>query len=283
MVESTIVDSSGATVIDLSECASFCYSEFNGVHSVLRPELKENLDSLIAALEDFRTHRKEKIMDSGQYVNLPYIPENQHIWKNRQRDLEFLISRYSFENKRILEIGSWNGWLTHRLANAGASVTAIGYFTDRYDGLGARIHYPNANWTSVQMDCEDLSILKGNFDIIIFNWNLMNFNHPFKIIEDAKSMLSKNGLLIGLGLLVYKNTKRVKRQFQSLDEEFQDTYKRSIYLRPSKGYFSEGELHRFERIGFKVTSVTGKMGVLKSHFKLFSAVPYRAIYQNRDE
>ena len=283
MVRANIVDDKGRVVVDLSKFPDYQYSYTNGIHSVLLPELGKDLDSLTSAIEDFRARRNEKILDSSRYARLPYVSENNHIWKNRQRDLEFLLKHYSFENKRVLEIGSWNSWLTHHLANAGAVVTAIGYFTDENDGLGARRHYPNANWTAIQMDCEDLSILEGTYDVVIFNWNLMNFNNPFQSIVNAKSILSESGLLVALGVLVCRKPEKIIKDFQLIEQEFQQTYKRSICLRPFKGYFSIDDFHQLEKNGFLTTPNTGKLGVLKSFFKPSSAVPYRAIYQVGNE
>jgi 2-polyprenyl-3-methyl-5-hydroxy-6-metoxy-1,4-benzoquinol methylase len=273
-----IYDTEGGLLINTVEQADYVYQDLDGLNSFLKPEIRNRLGVFLEAFETFREKRKDRIVDLKRYPELPFVEENLESWKNRQKDVQFLNENFSISGKRVLEIGAWNGWLSNRLALAGATVCAIDYFKDKYDGLASKAHYPNSDWTAIQMDCEDLVVLNPGFHIIIFNWHLMTCSEPWKVIDQAKQLLSNDGILVILGFLVVQKSDDVEAHFKQLSEQFLEEYKTPIGLRPFKGYFTPVDLKKLHTKGFHTKPYRPVKDKLKSILKPGSSIPYRAIY-----
>ena len=273
-----IADTAGNCLIDPSRHTTHTYQEFDWGHSFLKPETRTELEKFLVAFQDFRSVRNDRILDATLYPNLPYTERNPETWKNRQKDLKYLQKEHSVSGQRILEIGSWNGWLANRLTLGGASVCAIDYFIDPFDGLGATSHFPNSNWTAIQMDCEDLSILEPGFDFIIFNWNIMMFSDPWKTIDQAKRLLGKNGVIIILGVIVVWNKTQAEKHFSRQSLQFEKEYGIPIELRPFKGFFMHSELRKLRKIGFETMAYQGIKTKVKGLLKPSSGQVYRAVF-----
>ncbi|MFT6209533.1 MAG: 2-polyprenyl-3-methyl-5-hydroxy-6-metoxy-1,4-benzoquinol methylase [Bacteroidia bacterium] len=277
-----IYDTEGGILINTDEHPEYAYQDLGGLHSFLKPELRRRLEDFLEAFEDFREKQNNRILDPKKYPELPFVDENPESWKNRQRDIEFLEKIFSIAGKRVLEIGAWNGWLSNRLALSGATVCAIDYFKDPYDGLAAKTHYPNSNWTTIQMDCEDLTVFRPGFQFIIFNWHLMTCSEPWKVIEQAIQLLANDGVLIILGFLVVKKTDDTEAYFKQVSNQFQKEYKLPFGLRPFTGYFTPIDLNHLRNSGFQTTRYNSLKGVLKAILKPSAAQPYRAVYYSND-
>jgi 2-polyprenyl-3-methyl-5-hydroxy-6-metoxy-1,4-benzoquinol methylase len=277
-----IYDTEGNFLINTDEHTDYVYQDLGDLHSFLKPEFRTRLEDFLRAFEDFRAKKNDRILDPKKYRELPFVDENPESWKNRQQDVEFLEKNFSITGKRVLEIGAWNGWLSNRLALSGATVCAIDYFKDPYDGLAAKAHYPNSNWTTIQMDCEDLSILKPGFQFIVFNWHLMTCSEPWKVIDQAKQLLSSDGVLIILGFLATKKTDAVEAHFKTLAEQFIVDYKLPFGLRPFRGYFTPIDLFKLENEGFQTVPYHGIKDTLKSILKPRIPRPYRAVYDSKN-
>jgi SAM-dependent methyltransferase len=278
-MEKMIVDTEGNKLIDPSGHPAFSYTKHGEVHSFLEPETRARLEKFLLAFEDFRSQRDDRILDSNLYPSLPYVDQDLKTWKNRQRDLEFLQKNHPITGKRVLEIGSWNGWLANRLTLGGATVCAVDYFVDLFDGLGAIAHYPDSEWTAIQMDCEDLSVLEPGFDLIVFNWNLMMFSNPWKVLEQAKGLLGKNGVIVILGIIVLRNGSKSENHFKQLSTQFEKDYGIPFGLRPFKGFFGFSELQKLRQNGFETSAYQGLLTKMKGLLKPTSSQPYRAVYR----
>ena len=157
----------------------------------------------------YRATRDHSIRQPAAYPPLPYGPATQGAfeWRLRQYDLALvrrLLSRRSGP-RRILEIGAWNGWLTHWLAADGHAVAAVDYFADEWDGLRAMKHY-NQSWLAMQMDLEDLSILPADYDVVIVNRCLQFYVDPLHAVAQARARLVPGGLLLLTGLAFMRDT-----------------------------------------------------------------------------
>ena len=175
------------------------------------------------------------------------------MWKLRAFDLG-LIRRFlrGRPHQRVLEIGAWNGWLSHQLSGDGHDVMAVGYFIHQFDGLRARKHYPEASWLAVQLDLEDLSILQGPFDIIIFNRGLSAFVNPARTLRDSVALLARGGLMIATGINVFRDTSKIEAHFVEVRHQFEKTTGRDLFFKPMKGYFDFRDLEQLRDVGMVI-------------------------------
>lgn len=153
--------------------------------------------------EQYRAAQGLTIRQPAAYAALPYgaAARGQFEWRLRQYDLalvrRLLAGRAG--RQRVLEVGAWNGWLTHWLAADGHQVTAVDYFDNEFDGLRTMKHY-RRKWQAVQMDLEDLAALPANYDVVIVNRCLQFFTNPLAAVAQSQARLAAGGALLLTGL-----------------------------------------------------------------------------------
>jgi 2-polyprenyl-3-methyl-5-hydroxy-6-metoxy-1,4-benzoquinol methylase len=211
----------------------------NGVYQILRPDFKLRLENFLTAFEDSRKDYIAKI-DPKQFKDLPYVDFDRKRWRLRQFDLELIKSKFNKKGK-TLEIGAWNGWLTNRLVEMGNDVTAINLFSHHLDGLGAYQYYEN-EWLSIQMDVDDLSILKSKYDLIVVNRCLPYFKNLNKTLTQIKSLLNSGGIVVITGISFHRNPMHVIRGLNRATMEFEAKYKTKFNIRSFKGYLDRSDL-----------------------------------------
>ncbi len=159
--------------------------------------------------EQYRAGQGLTIGEPGAYAALPFgeATRGQFEWRLRQYDLALVRRLLAGRGgrQRVLEVGAWNGWLTHWLAGDGHEVTAVDYFADAFDGLGAMRHY-GQRWLAVQMDLEDLGALPANYDVVIVNRCLQFFTDPLAATAQAQARLAAGGMLLLTGLAFMRDT-----------------------------------------------------------------------------
>jgi len=234
--------------------AGYDISKSNDIYRVLKPDFAKKIAKLERVLQKSRTDYTRHFIDNpGLFRELPHgMGSELHSgWTTRQLDLnivnEFLVND---KPKQILEVGSWNGWLSQYLARDGRLLTAIDYFKDDYDGLGAKRHYPE-NWLAVQMDLADLSILTKRFDLIIANHCLGFMIHPAEWIHQLAHKLQPGGLLIATGLIFYQNPQQKAQEVQQSCKQFKAKYGVDMFLHPAKGYLDIKDRQRLIENGME--------------------------------
>lgn len=232
-----------------------CFETDDGVVSLLSAKRREELNSYLRAFERWRQDRGDLITDPGSYPRLPDCPPGGDggLWGLRALDLS-LIRRFlrGRSRQRVLEIGAWNGWLSHQLSGDAHDVLAIDYFVHQFDGLRARKHYPEEAWSAVQLDLEDLGILQGPFDVIIFNRGLSTFVDPVQTLKGAAEMLAPGGLVIATGLNVFRDTSKIEAHFKATRREFEKTTGRDLFFKPMKGYLDSQDLKNLRSVGMAI-------------------------------
>lgn len=234
----------------------FGYDE-NGVLVLLAADFAWRLAAFTAAFSAIRAAEGRRLLDASIYPQLPFAPEvrRDHEWRLRGYDLG-VVTRLLDSRKglRILDVGAWNGWLSHRLAMLGHHVIAIDYFSDPYDGLGARKWY-GSNWIAIQMNLNDLSILDdplnsalraplraGAFDLVILNRCLQFQPDPVGFVASASRLLAPGGLLLALGMQVFADPAQKVREVADLLAFYRQTYDFDLFLWPTKGYLDRADL-----------------------------------------
>ncbi|MBI3941984.1 MAG: methyltransferase domain-containing protein [Chloroflexi bacterium] len=255
------------------------FTFYEGVLPLLEEQFGRRLETFLAAYIQVRTAEHKRIFDTGAYETLPYGPlaAGNPEWRIRQYDLAFiqgLLANQSrtvqSEKLRILEIGAWNGWLTHWLVGMGHHVTAVDYFNDTYDGLGARKFYAGGNmpasqnpgatlddWLAIQMDMADLSIIDQQFDTVILNHCVQFCTDPVTYVRDIISgtstgKVAPGGLLLLIGLEFHRDTALKARQVASFRKYLAQFG--LDFLHPTKAYLDFEDMAGLQAAGIRLGS-----------------------------
>jgi len=175
----------------------------------------------------------------ADYNALPHaLAHHDFIWRIRAEDVRIVKRHLPNSPADVLEIGAYNGWLSHHIARAGHHLTAIGYSDHPTHGLGAKQHY-SVDWHAIRMDVTDLRQFQRPFDRVIINHGLHLYPDPVAMVRKAKALLNAGGMLIVLGLIIHRDPRKRAAQVQQDDATMQAISGRSYYLRPTKGYISD--------------------------------------------
>lgn len=210
----------------------------DGVLILLGEEFAEKLNPRLSWFSEIRKNKLGRYLKPQVYPLLPYgdaVSENVE-WRLRQCDWEILLPLLKDRKRqRVLEIGPYNGWLTHRMAKLGLDITAIDYFIDDLDGLKTKKYYLE-EWKSIQMDIRDLAIIDASFDIILVNRCLQFFEDPVEYFGSLKGKISQNGMIILTGLQFFKNPQQKQKQLEMEKLNFKREHNFDFMLVPFKGY-----------------------------------------------
>lgn len=219
--------------------ANHHFQEKNGILPLLNPTFQQELTDFCAILQKDRAHHNKRLLDPTIYPQLPYLAAppagTKAEWRMRQYDLEIIKQHLPTQPHTILDIGAWNGWLSHHLTQWGHTVTALDYFDDPYDGLQAKQHYP-LDWQAIQLDLTDLTPLNQQYHTIILNRCLAFMPDPAGYIHHVQQFLVPAGQLIATGLAIFHNPSQKQQQVTAYRQAYQQKHSRDIFLKPTKGY-----------------------------------------------
>lgn len=140
---------------------------------------------LYAFIRDWNSQRTEK----GWWHSFE-LPDGTRIeGVNDLAGLKDRIEQFPIPNdlrgKRVLDIGTWDGWFAFEMERRGADVVAIDcwdnpLFREMHARLGSRVDYR-------QIDMYDLTPERvGRFDIVLFMGVLYHLKHPLLALEPGK-------------------------------------------------------------------------------------------------
>lgn len=249
-----------------------------GVLKLMTPEFSLALDNWLIHFEEFRKPDIE-VLD---FNNLPKsgIKTDKNTWRSRQEDLKIISSYINGTTKTALDTGSWNGWLANDLSKKGLEVTAIDYFVDELDGMKAKKFYTHANWNSIQMDLEDLSILNDRFDLIVVNRCFPYFSDTVKMIESAIHLLCPNGILLLTGLNFSKNAGEAS-ELKQAKLDFESEHGSQLMFKPFKGYISANDFKILKNKGVQLFLYPNLKNRIKEKLFKNRNVSYYGIYSNQ--
>ncbi|KAA1244141.1 methyltransferase domain-containing protein [Aquimarina sp. RZ0] len=213
----------------------------NGVYKLMEKTSLEKLDNYLEKFEHFRASQIQNI-NASNVNNLPNVDFDKDLWKLRVQDLKIITSLIGKQKQLdILDVGAWNGWLSHNLAKLKNDVIAIDYFTAAFDGLETVTYYKD-KFLAIQAPIEHISIFKSKFDIIILNRCFPYFKDQKKQIKSLQKMLKDNGILIITGISLTNNPKRIQSHLEKTDKTFKKKYNTSLFIVPFKGYTDKEDL-----------------------------------------
>jgi 2-polyprenyl-3-methyl-5-hydroxy-6-metoxy-1,4-benzoquinol methylase len=214
------------------------YGRQHGVLVLLEDVFAEKLRTFTAAFSEARAADNKRLLDTSAYEKLPFIAPVGEAWEWRMRRYDLAVIEKLLAGRgrqRILDIGAWNGWLSHRLAAGGHEVTAVDYFIDPYDGLAAKQFY-STTWQAIQMDLTDLSILDRQYHVVILNRCLQFFAAPSSYVAHVQERVVRGGLLILTGLQIFFDERVKRHQVAAYRRKHGEQHGFEIFLNPTKGY-----------------------------------------------
>lgn len=222
-----------------------------GVYQLMVPAYKLKLEDFLASFDDYRK-TVHLLINENNVNELPNVTFDSSIWKLRAYDLELITKIIASEKSlNILDLGAWNGWLSHQLAAKGHHVTAIDYFMAPFDGLQTVVYYNNP-FLAVQANVNDLSFLKKQYDVIVINRCYPYFEDIQTQIDALKKLLNDNGTIIITGLNSFKNPASIIKNLQVSDNNFNEKYGKSLFLCNFKGYVDDSDLEKLATNGFEL-------------------------------
>jgi SAM-dependent methyltransferase len=103
-----------------------------------------------------------------------------------------------------LDIGAFNGWLSHNLLCDGVDITAVDLFDDDDFGLGARRHF-HRRWRAVQADVCTPELFAGDFDLVVMNHGVHFLPDPTALLARWQHRVAPGGAMVVLGLRIYRD------------------------------------------------------------------------------
>lgn len=186
--------------------------------------------------------------DIKDHENLPINPGTYFPfeWKLRQEGLAIVNHELAGKRRlKILEVSTFNGWLTHHLHNNGHKVVSVDYFSDEVFGLKSKFNYREHDWLSVQCNMEELSFFEPVFDVIIFNHAIQFFKDTHTIITQLKKLLNPNGSIIFLGLFFFMDARKKQQEVESYSTEHFSKHGFNVFFAPTKGFLDKADKQVF--------------------------------------
>ena len=232
------------------------FVEHNGVLMLLAADFGARLQAFLSEFEAQRERDHKRLIDPAAYENLPQIRSRDRSWdvewRLRRYDLAVVVGQLRNRSRlRVLDVGAWNGWLSHQLAKRGHDVTAVDYFVDEYDGLGARRFY-SSTWRAIQLDLDDLTVLDEPFDVIILNRCVQFFADPAALLRTTRARLAPEGQLIITGLQFFRDPHPKARAVAQAQQVYRARTGFDLFLKPTKGYLDFEDRRRFQADGVQL-------------------------------
>jgi 2-polyprenyl-3-methyl-5-hydroxy-6-metoxy-1,4-benzoquinol methylase len=246
-----------------------------GVLQLMTPQFKNKLETWLIDFESFRKPKLKKIDFNG----LPKsgIKLDKNTWEARLEDISIINKLINPNTKKALDVGSWNSWLSNCLANKGIEATAIDYFVNELDGLKARKFYDNPQWTSIQMDLEDLSVFNEKFDLIVLNRCFPYYTDIEKLLHSLINLLSDNGQLIITGLNIAEQQGDTE-ELKEAKNNFKEKYHKDFLFKPFKGFVDENDISSLKSKGFEIILYPNLKNRVKKLLSVHRNITYYAVY-----
>lgn len=231
------------------------YEQRDGVLVLLTPQFAAQLHAFAQAFQADRIAQHYPTLPHMAYAQLPFGDgvRNDPEWRARQNDLRLILNLLPKDKVlRVLDVGAWNGWLSHQLATRGHAVTAVAYFSDDQDGLGARKFYPNPQWQAVQLDECDLDVIRDEFDCVILNRCVQFAPDPLRQVQASQALVAKGGVLMVTGMNIFRDPAKQIERMQQRSVAFKQQHGLELFLRPTRGYLDVRDVARFQSAGLNV-------------------------------
>ncbi len=231
-----------------------CPRYHDGICHTIPAELAEHM----IKIQQFRTGHTQHLHIDVDYNALPCALKQTHFeWRIRCFDVNIVQKHLANKQKQtVLEIGAWNGWLSHHIARAGHRLTAVDYSAHAEQGLGTITRY-DVQWHGIQADLLDLEQFTTPFDVVVMNHGLHLFPDPIAYVQGLQKLVKPGGLLIILCVIVYRDASQRQAHNASLDDTMQREKGQSYFLRATRGYLDSNDKHQLENLGIRLRPYMG--------------------------
>jgi SAM-dependent methyltransferase len=234
------------------------FEERDGVYrclSKIRAQAAESFEQqyrLVRARDGFRPQSPD------YYRMLPLVTpgdRNAGVWRIRRESFAHLLDRASRLSKgralRIVDLGAGNGWLSHRLAEAGHHPVAVDRLDDPADGLGACRHYP-VRFPAVQADFDALPFVPSQFDLVVFDGALHYSPDPAVTLANARRMLEPSGAIVVMDSPMFARANDGEAMLKDQHRRMSAEYGLADPVRPGAGFLTFSSLDRAtEAVGLR--------------------------------
>ncbi len=172
--------------------------------------------------------------DDGYYQALPFEDlSGRHpaIWRIRALTYRVFVRKVmqpietASGQRRILDLGAGNGWLSYRLARRGHEVAAVDLSDDTEDGLGAHVHYGReAPFAVIQASFDQLPWPDDVIDLAIYNGSLHYSCDYSATLREALRVLAPGGRVVILDSPFYRHSRSGEAMVREREDVFRDDY-----------------------------------------------------------
>jgi len=224
----------------------------SGIVQLVEPGFRARLQRFLDGFQELRESDGRRIHDPAVFPTLPHANTLRRDPEWRMRGYDLAVVRRLIAGRgplTVLDVGAYNGWLSHNLTADGHRVTAVDHFTDELDGLGARRFYPT-DWRPIQLDLRDLSLLDERYDLVVLNRCVQFFSDPPAMVADAATRVADGGLMVLTGLEFFADPSVRRRQVEALVERLARHGLEPFV--PIRGYLDAGDRRRMRALGVEL-------------------------------
>ena len=218
----------------------------DGIWRYLPPQRAATLAQFREEYEMVRQQEGRGSDDPAFYRALPFVADPS--WAVRAQSYEVLLAQVirPFAQKtkrplRILDLGAGNGWLSHRLAEAGHEVTAVDLGVNARDGLGVHIHYPT-QFACLQAEFDHLPLEDGWADLVIFNASFHYSVNYEATLQEAVRVLHGDGQVVVVDTAVYQHAASGQQMVAEREAAFVNQYGFASNALPSENFLTPQRL-----------------------------------------
>ena len=223
------------------------FRQFDGIWRFLLPQRAAHLSQFMQEYEQVRQAEGWGGPDAAYYRALPFVDRNGRyadIWRIRAQSFRVLGKRLlppGMEPQRILDLGAGNGWLAHRLAQAGHAVAAVDLMTNATDGLGTHRYY-DAAYLPLQAEYDHLPLAELQANLAIFNGSFHYATSYKHTLQEVLRVLRPQGRIVIMDSPLYRDGHSGQQMVQERQKSFAKQYGFGGNALPHENYLTYDRL-----------------------------------------
>lgn len=240
-------------------CAS-CDFQMQLEHGIVHALPPERVAHYARFMEDYERIRAAEGRGSEKedfYLGLPYedtTGRNSKQWHIRARSYDYLAKHIlpglsEESDKRILDLGAGNCWMSYRLALAGYRPLAVDLLANDRDGLGAAAHYQKylpELFPRFQAEAASLPFQDEQFDAAIFNASFHYAEDYVATLREALRCVRVGGLVVISDTPWYSRDESGRQMVAERHAAFSQRYGTASDSIKSLEYLTDERLHLLE-------------------------------------
>lgn len=209
------------------------FSREDGIWRFLRADRMPALAQFIDEYETVRRAEGRGTDDAAFYEALPFedvTGTRSDDWAIRANSYQTLLSRviepleHGYRRPlHVLDCGAGNGWLSNRLARRGHLVAAVDLIVNRFDGLGAHVHY-DTPFVPIQAEFDYLPLTSQQVDIIVFN-AAFHYSVDYVVtLKEVLRVLRRPGAIVVVDTPVYHDGESGAQMVREREADFESRF-----------------------------------------------------------